>query len=116
MAQMTLRFAATLILGFAVSSYGQSSSNLSVQQVLANPNIWGKDLPTALADASAMHKTGETQVAVFLDKVQSTTSAPIEQAEVHLAAVRHALSSISQVEKAEYHKVLNCRKGTTKAM
>src|ERR1700726_5137126 len=106
----------TVLLGFAICSFGQAPSKLSLQQVLANPNIWGKDLSTALADASAMHKAGETEVAVFHDKVQTTTGTEIGQAEVHIAAVRHSLSSISQTEKAEYHKILNCTPGISKAM
>jgi hypothetical protein len=116
MARMIALSAALLLSGFGIVSHAQSPSSLSLKQVLANPNIWGKDLSTALADASAMHKAGETQVAIFPDKVQTTTGTQIEQAEVHLATVQHFLSSISKSEKAEYHKALNCNTATSKAM
>jgi len=115
MAQKIVQLFPALLL-WSVISYGQSAPNLTVQQLLANPKIWGKDLPTALANVSAMHKIGETQVAVFSDSVQTTSGTKLEQAEVHIAAFQRALRSISPSEKAEYHAALDCKKGVFKAM
>jgi len=87
-----------------------------VQQVLANPNIWGKDLPTVLANVSAMRKIGETQVAVFHNSVRSTTGTKLEQTNAHIAAFQKALNSISPAEKAEYHFALDCKNTASKPM
>jgi hypothetical protein len=91
--------------------HGQSSSPLTIQQVLANPHIWGKDLPTALADVSAMRKTGETHVAIFSNKVESTSGKKPAEADIHMADLLRALTSVSAFETSEYHRVLDCNHG-----
>jgi len=47
--------------------------NKSVEEILADPVLWGKDFPTAIAAMPAFNQAGEQQVAVFPNRIVGRT-------------------------------------------
>lgn len=63
-----------LLFSFSMNSRQLTSSHASLEKILSNQVIWGKDFPAALLDVVALDKFGEKTVAVFPDKVQTVAT------------------------------------------
>jgi len=73
---MTSKFRALatfLLFGYVVVLFPQGNSRATLEQILTNQVIWGRDFPTALAYVTAWENVGEHKVAIFEDRVQGTT-------------------------------------------
>jgi hypothetical protein len=109
---------AVLICGVVCTSAGycQEHSKVTLEKVLSNPNIWGKDFKTALADVSVLQAIGEGEVAIFPDKVQST-SPKNDTAELQNLVVefRTALSTVPKETRDGVRDVMNCDKSSSSA-
>jgi hypothetical protein len=63
-----------VLFSFSVNSRQLTTSHVSLEKILSNQVIWGKDFPAALLDVVALDKFGEKMVAVYPDKVQTVTT------------------------------------------
>jgi len=100
-------------IGMTSRGWAQPSSPVSLQKVLTNTQIWGKDFSTALADVAAMHKVGQSQVSVFESKVETASGGKFGTLHLNVSEFQQALSSVSAADKAAVHEMLNC-KGASK--
>jgi hypothetical protein len=83
----------------------QQPRQVTVQQVLSNQKIWGKDLSTALADVLAWQKLGGHSIAIKANSVQSTT--PIGDVKETVSHVERAVTTAPMYTR-DVHRVMGC--------
>lgn len=101
-----------LVICAAVGASGalcQENSKITLEKILSNPNIWGEDFKTALADVSILQSVGEHEVAIFPDRVQSTSPKnDTAQVQEILAEFRKALSAVPRETRDSVHELMDC--------
>jgi hypothetical protein len=63
-------FAIVFLLGSVTPVVAQVASHVTLEQILSNQSVWGKDFPTALADVTAWRAVGEHKVVILENSVQ----------------------------------------------
>jgi hypothetical protein len=99
-----------VVVGTSIA-YCQVTSKITLEKILSNPKIWGKDFKTALADVSILQSVGEREVAILPDRVQSTAPNNDKgQVEALVVEFRKALSTVPRETRESVHEVLDCDK------
>jgi hypothetical protein len=102
-----------LLLFILTRSFAQTTNEANLQKILSNPNVWGKDFSTALADVLVLQKVGEHQLKVEPNSIVGSKPLSPDNPGKAIADLQRALSTVSQYSE-HVNMLLGCPEGAAK--
>ena len=89
----------------------------TISQILTDKSLWGKDFPSVLAHLQSFRQAGENQIAVFADKVVTTTPLKSEAEARRIAEkLQQAISETNAKPNALTQRLLSLDQGQRKSL
>ncbi|MGB6474091.1 MAG: hypothetical protein WBF04_08410 [Candidatus Sulfotelmatobacter sp.] len=102
-----------LLLLILTRSFAQTTNEASLQKILSNPNVWGKDFSTALADVLVLQKVGEHELKVEPNSIVGFKPLSPDNPGKAIADLQQALSTVSRYSE-HVSLLLGCGEGAAK--